>query len=75
MVKRYDNAGTRFIYMEINLPLNNYSETIIIVKKLKKRFIGRAFMGPHSYNITYELEIKNGKVIVYKDSSGTYEGI
>ena len=59
----------------INLPLNNYSGTIIIAKNLKKRFIGRAFIGPHSYNITYELEIKNGKVIGYKDTSGTYEEI
>lgn len=74
-IKGCENREGYHIYKNINLLLNNYSGTIIIAKKLKKRFIGRAFMGPHSYNITYELEIKNGKVIGYKDTSGTYEGI
>lgn len=68
-----DNYGYH-IYKNINLPLNNYSGTIIIADDLKKRFIGRAFIGPHSYNKTYELKVKDGKVVEYKDTSGIYEG-
>lgn len=73
-VEGYEDRYGYHIYKHINLPLNNYSGTIIIADDLKKRFIGRAFIGPHSYNKTYELEIKNGKVIGYKETSGTYEG-
>ena len=62
------------VYKNINLLLNNYSGTIIIADDLKKSCIGRAFIGPHCYNKTYELEVKNGKVVEYKDTSGTYEG-
>lgn len=59
---------------EYKFTINNYSGTIIIADDLKKRFIGRAFIGPHSYNTKYELEIKDGKVIEYKETSGIYEG-
>lgn len=62
-----------YSYKNINLPLNHYSGTIIIANDVKDRFIGSAFLGPYSYNETYELEIKNGKVVKYKDTSGTYK--
>ena len=73
-VEGYKDRYGYHIYKNINLPLNNYSGTIIIADDLKKRFIGRAFIGPHSYNTTYELEIKDGKVIEYKETSGIYKG-
>lgn len=62
------------VYENINLPLNNYSGKIIIGDRLQRRFIGRAFTGPHSYQKTYELEVMNGKIIDYKDTSGMYKG-
>lgn len=62
------------VYKNINLPLNNYSGKIIIGDRLQRRFIGRAFLEAHSYEKTYELEIKNGKIIEYKDTSGMYKG-
>lgn len=73
-VESYEDSYGYHIYKNINLPLNNYSGTIIIADDLKKSCIGRAFIGPHCYNKTYELEVKNGKVVEYKDTSGTYEG-
>lgn len=73
-VESYECKYGFHIYEHINLPLNNYSGTIIIANDLKNEFIGRAFIGPHSYNKTYELEIRNGKVIGYKETSGTYKG-
>lgn len=73
-VDGYDDGYGYHIYKEINLPLKDYCGVIIIADNLKERFRGRAFIGPHSYNKTYQLEIKDGKVIGYKNTSGTYEG-
>ncbi len=73
-IEGYEDGYGYRIYKNINLPLYSYSGKIIIADNLQKRFIGRAFIGPHFYNKVYELEIKNGKVIGYKDTSGTYEG-
>lgn len=58
-------------YMNIGLELS-YSGVIIIGKNLKKKFYRRAFTGPGSYETTYELEIKDGKLIGSRETSGEY---
>ena len=61
------------LYKNISLKLS-YSGVITIGKNMGKRFIGRAFIGPHAYEKTYELKFKNGELIDKKDTSGTYSG-
>ncbi len=62
------------LYKNLNLKLSSYSGTIIIGKEMYNNFMGRAFTGPHSYSMTLELDVQNGKIISSKDTSGTYTG-
>jgi len=52
-----------------------YSGTIIVGKKMKKEFLGRAFTGPHSYSKTYELKFEEGMLKNSVETSGSYCGI
>lgn len=61
------------IYENINLPLH-YSGIITIGRNLHESFRGRAFIGPHAYENTFELIFKNGTIVKQKDTSGTYKG-
>lgn len=68
---------TRFrnfhVYNKLNIPLK-YTGTIIIGEHLNERFRNRAFTGPHSYDITYELKFEEGILLDFKETSGTYDG-
>lgn len=67
---KLDNMGVG-VYRNIGLKLS-YSGVITIGKNLKERFRGRAFTGPCSYEITYELEIKDGILLGSRETSGEY---
>ena len=69
--EKYD--GSVMEYKNINLRLS-YSGNIIVGSDLSESFKGRAFIGPHAYETTYELKFKKGKFIRTKETSGTYEG-
>ncbi len=66
-------GGLDRTYNNINLKLS-YSGTIIVGRTMKPEFHGRAFTGPHSYETTYELTIKDGQFIESKETSGQYFG-
>lgn len=60
-------------YKNLNIELK-YSGTIVVGQSMKPEFKHRAFTGPHSYETTYELEIKDGRFVGSRDTSGTYFG-
>lgn len=61
------------IYHKLKMPLM-YTGTIIIGQHFNEHFEERAFIGPHCYDITYELEFKEGMLLNYKETSGIYHG-
>ena len=66
-------GGLDRTYNGVNLKLP-YSGTIIVGRTMKPEFYGRAFTGPHSYETTYELILKDGEMIESKETSGQYFG-
>ncbi|WP_295153473.1 hypothetical protein [uncultured Ruminococcus sp.] len=60
-------------YDNINLKLE-YSGTITVGTNMLSQFHGRAFIGGHAYEKTFELTFEKGALIESKDTSGTYHG-
>ncbi|MBR4749060.1 MAG: hypothetical protein IK083_05770 [Abditibacteriota bacterium] len=61
-------------YKGLDIP-TEYTGKIVIGDELDPAFEGRAFIGPHSYNKTWELVFENGILKDSKETSGSYTGI
>ena len=60
-------------YENIALMLD-YSGVIVIGRDLGDRYKTRAYIGPHSYNVVYELYFENGVLKEAEETSGSYTG-
>lgn len=49
----------------------NYSGNILIGRRLKPEYRGRAFTGPHSYDATFMLTFSDGLLVKFEDTTGT----
>ena len=58
-------------YRDIRLPLA-YSGTIVVGRHLDPMYSYSAFTGPYAYETTYELTIRDGKLVGSRNTSGTY---
>ena len=66
------NMGMK-VYEGIHLHLS-YTGKIIIGNEMKPEYRRRAFTGPHSYEITFELSYIDGNLVEAKDTSDSYIG-
>ncbi len=64
-----DDMGMR-LYQNIHAKLN-YSGKILVGRRLKPEYHGRAFTGPHSYEITFLLTFSEGLLVKCEDTSGS----
>ena len=60
-------------YNDIHLPLS-YTGKIIVGNEMKPEFHHRAFTGPHSYAISFELSFIDGTLVESNETSGSYIG-
>ena len=61
-------------YENLNLA-SGYTGTVVISKNMKDEFAGRAITSPYSYEINYDFDFLNGKLVSFRESTGEYSGL